>query len=169
MHVLDEEREKKTPQCELWSYITIWKILHIPDTLQWVPRQTCWSYKLKCFGIFPGNNLSSLDESLYLLGLDCSVGSLKNILVPPPDCNSLHLSQLELHTTFKKISLILAKNWWWRKFLWSDLCNCIKKKRSVSNFYVCSNVIKTTALSSQTISEAFAVSGLTLIFCIFSA
>lgn len=44
-----------------------------------------------------------------------------------------------------------------------------QKKRSVGNFYVCSNLIKTTALSSQTISEAFAASGLTLIFCIFSA
>lgn len=113
---------------ELWSYITIWKILCIPDSLQWVPRETCCSYKLKCFGTFPGNNLSSLGESLYLLGLDYSVGSLKNILVPPPDCNSLHLSQLEPHTTFLKISSILAKNWWWRKFSWSVLCNCIRKK-----------------------------------------
>lgn len=103
MPVLDEEREKN--HCELWSYITIWKILCIPDSLQWVPRETCCSYKLKCFGTFPGNNLSSLGESLYLLGLDYSVGSLKNILVPPSDCNSLHLSQLEPHTTFKKKSV----------------------------------------------------------------
>lgn len=61
-----------------------------------------WSYKLKCFGILPGNNLSSQGESLYLLGLGYSVGSFKNTLVSPPDCNSLHVSSCNYTPYFKK-------------------------------------------------------------------